>query len=195
MRILSRLVLLGFLALPVLWADPKMCVREAPIPESYTWNFPAEAVERFDELRAGSREVMDRAAKLDAFTRHPRLMGWESHAIELDQVRFHINDMGETLCRLQTIRHVLEPWQQKAVDRITPRLAALADQTEAAIEYLRENQTYLADPAYADYFDQIYEGSRDLREATTRYVDYAETTSEVERLERTPQIEGLLPGS
>ena len=54
---------------------------------------------------------------LQSFARDPH-MTWDAHADELEYLKSEINDIGAKLCRLQTIRRVVAPWQQNEIDQI-----------------------------------------------------------------------------
>jgi hypothetical protein len=51
--------------------------------------------------------------------------------------------MGAKLCRLETIRMAVAPWQQAEIDRIATRGGLMADNTEDAIHFLNAHQNGL----------------------------------------------------
>ena len=124
---------------------------KAPVtPALYTWNCKAEANRTFEPVARDDAAVLDHAARLDTFSRQPGIR-WQSHGVELDAIKARVNDMGSKLCRLETIRRVLDPWQQREVDRIANRVQLLADNTQDAIQYLNTYQSRLLMPACEMY--------------------------------------------
>lgn len=151
------------LALPLLVeAGQKICRTGPPTPESYTWNFREEASQLLEGTRSRAYQVQMEADLMESFTRQPSI-SWQTHSNSLSQVSEQINDIGEDLCRMHIIRRVTDPWQQETIDRITPEVVALANNTEAAIEFLKENRANLTHPAYKDYVASLYEGASSLR--------------------------------
>ena len=72
------------------------------------------------------------AEKLGSLARSSSL-GWQIHAHHLNNARDHINKAGSLLRELQSTHGGIAPWQQQAIDRITPIAAETAAHTEAAI--------------------------------------------------------------
>jgi hypothetical protein len=153
----------AMLALPVLTAGAaELCLPGPVTPESYTWNFKSETNEIFDDIRVRAHRVQDHAATLESFTRSMGQPSWQSHAGELTQAKTQANAMGEELCRLHSIRRVTEPWQQNAIDHITPRIVKLAARTESMIDFVNEHRQNLVHPDYRDDAIVLYEQSKAL---------------------------------
>jgi hypothetical protein len=176
----------AILALPLLLgAASKICVTGPPTPESYTWNFKGEASEFLDETRWRAHQVQMQADLLESFSRQPAV-NWESHSNTLTQIRSDVNSIGEDLCRLHTIRRVTDPWQQEAIDRVTPEVVALANQTELAIDFLKENPANLWNPTYTHYVAGLYDGAGMLSKKT--YVGFEAASTSPRQLEEESQL-------
>jgi hypothetical protein len=178
----NRLAIMGaMLALPVLTAGAaELCLPGPVTRESYTWNFKSETNEIFDDIRVRAYRVQDRAASLESFTRSLSQPGWQSHAGELTQVKTQVNAMGEELCRLHTIRRVTEPWQQNAIDHITPRIVKLAARTESMIDFVNEHRQNLVHPDYRDDAIVLYEQSKALRKIADQGYEVADAGEQEE---------------
>ena len=66
---------------------------------------------------------------------------WDAHADELEYLKSEINDIGAKLCRLQTIRRVVAPWQQNVIDQIATDTQLMADNAQDAI-VIRQHSPY-----------------------------------------------------
>lgn len=174
----KQLIAVGaMLALPFLAAGAaKLCQPGAVTPESYTWDFRSETNELFDEIRVRAHRVQDHAATLESFTRSMSQPSWQSHAGELTQVKAQVNEMGEDLCRLHTIRRVTEPWQQNAIDSITPKIVKMAARTESMIGFVNDHRQNLAHPNYRDDAMVLYEQSIALRKTADQGYEVADAS-------------------
>jgi len=165
------LVALALLSATSLGAGTKLCpVPEPATPESYTWDFNAEAAQKVADFGHEAMEIKARAAILQALARFPGLYSPESHAFELMAIRESVNRMGNELCRLLEIQRVLAPGQQETIDGVKVALTALATDTEAAIVHFagRRHLMNLASNQYISYIDGMYRQANELCHCTGR---------------------------
>ena len=89
-------LLAGTLLLPALLAaSPEGCQPGTPTSKSDTWDFPEEASGLIEQIQSHAGQVSRNADRLQSFTRANGI-SWESHAVELTQVRDHVNAIGDT---------------------------------------------------------------------------------------------------
>lgn len=157
------------------------CVCSKPTAASYTWDFHREADTLFNNVQADSWQVKDRAAKLQSFSFHPD-MSWQAHVDQLSQMKKEVNDMGQKLCRLETIRRAVAPWQQKTIDRIAPSVVLMADSTQDAILYVNAHRYDLTSPTYRQYVDNLYAEGSNLTQSAEDAVQYAKVLGEYHEL-------------
>ncbi len=98
--------------------------------------------------------------------------------------------MGEKLERLQEVRGMLAPWQQKAVDRVVPNAQELAAHTEAAIAFLNEQQERLWMSAYVDRIRAVTDHAEEIKSSVTAFLDYAKASDRLRGLESQLEISG-----
>ncbi|HEY3937813.1 MAG TPA: hypothetical protein VGL97_10300 [Bryobacteraceae bacterium] len=147
-----------------------------------------EVTQQLKETRRLIGKLNIDADRLVSFTHGSRL-GWQTHAFQLNQIRDHINAIGEDLAWLQVMRPVSAPWQQAAIDRVVPVAADLADRTTAAIGHLNENQSLLFAPEYVDHLQTIA-GLADHMDGTLGdYLKMAQTRDNLQALEE--RLEGV----
>jgi hypothetical protein len=139
----------AFLA-PGMGAAVHECVPGSPTAASYTWNFKAEANSIFQDLETFARQIRYGADQLVTDNRGHEV-DWELQGDQLNILRQEVNDMGDKLCRLESIRRVLAPWQQAEVDRIAEEVQLMADNTQDAIVYLNGHERELWVPTYQRY--------------------------------------------
>jgi hypothetical protein len=156
------------------------CVPGSPTAASYTWDFKAEANSIFQDLEALARQTSNDA---DQFETYDRGNGMSLvQADQLDILKQEVNDMGAKLCRLESIRRVLAPWQQTEVDRIAQEVQLMADNTQDAIVYLNGHEEELWVPTYKKYATNLYKEAGALTESLSEAVTYASVSKEYQDL-------------
>jgi hypothetical protein len=134
------------------------------------------------EVKTHAVLAEDDALTLEAYTRSK--LSFLSHASRLSQMRGHANEMIDEFNKLGTLKASGSPWQQDAIDRISPLLNEMATHLTATINHLNDNHARIGMPPYKDYVKT----NRELMTKTARLisdvVDYGETKAEAESLEK-----------
>ena len=155
------------------------CVAGPVTPQSYTWNFKQEADRIFADIQSDTEQAAEDSTTLQQVVRDPDV-DWQVEGVPLNDIRDEVNDIGMKVCRLETIRRVLDPWQQKAVDGIAGSAAEIADNTEAAIDFGNTHPFELWAPTNAGYATNIANGIRLLDHSVRHAVEHPkEERSEV----------------
>jgi len=144
------------------------------------WNFPSEASQLLKEIRSASHRLTDNTANLQSYARGG--VSWQTHAGELTLVKEQINAVGARIQRLQAIRHAVAPWQQEAIDSMTPIAVTLASRAEAAILYLNDNRTYLWSEEYQDHLKTLASRAGQMKESISVHLELAETQDKLDAL-------------
>jgi hypothetical protein len=160
------------------------CTAGTPTAASYTWDFSKEANNLLDQVRIDAAKIHARADDLQILTNSPDV-SWQSHASDLTRIRTAVNDMGAKLCRLETIRRVVQPWQQKEIDRVAVATKLMADNVEDAILFLNSHHQELWSPTYVRYAANIQSESVDLSHTLASFEEYAQARHEVRDLSKT----------
>lgn len=184
--LLSGCVSAAMAVLPAASATAAMheCVIGRPTAASYTWNFPREANSIFENIQNDAWQARYHAEQLQSFANSPDL-SWQSHANELSQVKSAVNDMGDRLCRLETIRRVVAPWQQRTIDRIATTIRLMADNTQDAIVFGQSNWRMLwGSPTYQKYVDNLYSEAQNLTQSVGNAVEYAKVGPQYQELRK-----------
>jgi hypothetical protein len=177
-------LLAGTLLLPALLAgSPETCQPDTSTSESDSWDYPEEASSVIEQIRSHAAEVNRNADTLQSFARSNQV-SWHSHAVELAQVRDHVNAMGKLHCQLQVNRNVALPWQQKAIDHVTPKLVNLANLTETAIQVLAESPSTLFATNYTEQVAEMYELTDEINDSLGAFLESAEMRQKLEQLEQ-----------
>lgn len=142
----------------------------------------------FDEIKSEAVQLRHDAEELKKYT-HSNL-SWETHAEKIEQIKQHVNNTGKSLGKLDRARANAAPWQQQAIDRITPLLKELASNVEGTIEHLDQQPKLSHTSPYVDYVDANFEVASTLSELISDYVEYgrskANSTELAEKLEVQP---------
>ena len=181
------LILAGVMAAGALTAAPRGVSVNVAVCQSEDRNFPAEASNLLKEVQFTATLLSRDAAILQSYSR--AALSRQSHADRITTVKHHINAMGEKLNRLQAIRHLVDPWQQQAIDAVVSPAVMLAAHTQAAIEHLNDRRNNLWHPDYTDHLRGIYDRSGQVKEAVNLHLEMADTQDKLERLqERTSAL-------
>jgi predicted nucleotide-binding protein (sugar kinase/HSP70/actin superfamily) len=152
-------------------------------PASYTWNFQKETDAVFQDIQSDAQQVLTRAANLQSVA-VVLDYSWYTDSGELTQLKDLINDMGHKLCRLETIRRVDTPWQQKTIDHIATTLRLMADNTTDAILFGNQNQHELWLPTYQKYVNNLYAQAHSLTQSVEQAVKYAQVQKQEQYLRK-----------
>lgn len=174
-----------FLMTPLFASSSKEEVKTVNTP-AYNWAYTEEAFGLLQDIRTLSAQAVESTEHLNAGSRQ-NLIHWRSHAQYLSEIRTHVNTMGEKLERLQEIHGMIAPWQQKAVERLTPKAVALAGHTEEAIAHLNQYQSRLWVPHYTNRFAAMLEHGDEINRTVSMFLDFGKTSDRLEGLEN--QIE------
>jgi hypothetical protein len=165
-----------------LWASASNKEVKSESVPTYNWGYAEEASGLLQEIRGLSWQLAEDSAFLEHQARRNQL-DWRSHAARLDQIRTDINAIGEHLQRLQEIHSMIAPWQQKVVDRIVPTAAALAAQTEVAINYLNDNKSKTWTPYYGDPVSAMSDHADEILEQVSMFLEYGKTSDQLKGIE------------
>jgi hypothetical protein len=117
------------------------------------------------------------------------LTDWKSHADQLNLIGDHINKIGKILADLNKARNGAEPWQQDAIDKITPLAQELASNTKSIIDNLNgDKRTWR--PEYKDYLKSNAERANDLSKLIGDYLDYESAKSRAQELSQKAGFSG-----
>ncbi|MDE3200510.1 MAG: hypothetical protein KGN79_06265 [Acidobacteriota bacterium] len=122
------------------------------------------------------------AEMLQSFTRSD--LSWQSHAIQINMIKEHINNLIEDHNAMIAAREEASPWQQKAIDRTDPVVKEIADRLTATIDHLNNNQNKIKLQAYRDYVHSSYELITTLDKMVNDFVNYEEAKSKADTLEQ-----------
>lgn len=115
-------------------------------------------------------------------------VSWQSHAVMLDEIKEHLNQLGRTTKQLEEMRSSASVWQQQAIDRMMPLLKELATNTTAAINHLNENRLRPTTGNYPEYLKENTETARQLSDMISSFVKYGETRAKLEKLEQRLEV-------
>ena len=135
------------------------------------------------------------ASTMESYTRSGA--SWKSHSAAVNQMKEHINEAGRQLTKLQEVRESASPWQAKVIDRISPLLRELADNTTNVIQFIKDNPKRLMFPGYKDYIEANADTSSQLASLIGDFEDYGNAKRRLEalasKLELDPEVAGLKP--
>ena len=106
----------------------------------------------------------------------------------LGKIKEDVNDLGRIAEKLTAARDSASPWQQQAINRMMPLLKDLSENTTAAINHLRKNQTRPTTGSYTEYLKENAETAQQLSGMISSFVQYGEARAKLEKLEQKLEI-------
>ncbi len=187
---LSGIVLGGCLAFALTaFAAPretqkvKECVAGPPTAASYTWNFQKEADGILKDVQPHVETLSSEADTLQSYKNNGEI-DWQAQEVMLSRMADDIDYVGHKLCRLETIRRIVTPEQQQAIDKIASGLVLMANSADDALYFGNSQPLHLWAPEYRKYMDNIYSDAQALTSSVQAAVEYAKATHPREELGR-----------
>jgi hypothetical protein len=104
-----------------------------------------------------------------------------SQKASINQTKNDVNALVRQVEKLKAARSEASPWQQTAIDRITPFLDELGGYTDAILEQLKGTEGHNF-TEYKDFLEANADYSADLAAMIAEFVDYGNTKARLEQL-------------
>ena len=180
MRKAGYLLGLAFLVVGFLCVLPTLQAANEPVPDS------PEVTELLMKAKAHALQLRDDADLMHKFSLMS--LSWESHASQITTIKDHVNNLGKVLEQMNDRHKLSSPWQQAAIDRVTPLARELASNIETTIDHINKNQNRLHTPQYKEYLTANFEVSSSLSELISDYVEYGKYKANYEKLEERLEV-------
>jgi hypothetical protein len=161
-------------------AAPSVSAVGPPVVQSQHAQESDQASELLKEIQSIARDLDRDAATLESYKL--RGLSWQSHAYQLTMAKQHINAVGSRVEKLQALRSSSAPWQQRAIDTITPVAVQLASRTEDAINHLNESRHELFAPTYTNHLSAIAINASQMKQSVEIFLDLARTQEKLDNL-------------
>lgn len=115
---------------------------------------PGSVGQVLDEIKLHAQQADYDAEMLDSYARSS--LSWQSHSIQLNEIRKHVNDLFHDYSRLQNMSGAATPKQRQAITHLEPMLRKMAHSLLNTIEYLNDNQRNVNLPAFRDRIHSDY---------------------------------------
>ncbi|MBZ5674757.1 MAG: hypothetical protein LAP61_10965 [Acidobacteriia bacterium] len=167
----------------ITWAAPGLLLAgllATPLASKAAETPDSEQVSKLlSEAKTMAFELKEDAVTMESFTRMNVSM--QSHAVAINQIKDHINALTRQTAKLKEARSAGSPWQQTAIDRITPFLDELGGYTYAVIEHLNGDVKHT--PAeYKDYLQANADYATDLAAMIADFVDFGRSKDRMQHL-------------
>ena len=131
----------------------------------------ADVDQLLQQASAQAFQLRRDSATLDSFSRSN--LSWQTHTAQVNTIRTHINQLGQTLSQLEAARDSASKAQQQAIDRIRPVLEELASNTTGIIDHLNQNPRLLNDPNYREFLRANADLAANLHQQTSDIVAFS----------------------
>lgn len=139
----------------------------------------AQASKLLQQAKISAAQLKTDAEEMESYSSNQ--LTWQSHATQINRVKEHVNRSGKILAELHDAREGAEPWQQEAIDKITPMLQELASNTTSIIDHLNDKR-HTWHPEYTGYLKANAELASDLSRLINDSIDYGKAKSRSESL-------------
>lgn len=140
-----------------------------------------EATDLLKQVRANAAQLSRDGDQLTGLMRSN--VSRASYAASLDRIKAHINKTGGQLAQLQELKNEAAPWQQEAIDRITPLARQIAANTEWAINHINELPSNVYAQNYKETFEAIADDSRLMMQNVSDYLEMAAAQQKADELQ------------
>jgi hypothetical protein len=138
--------------------------------------------ELFSEIKNHASLAEDDAQTLEAYTRSNK--SWQSPADRLNLVKAHVDELLSDYNEMARLRDEGSPWQQEAIDQLSPLMKGMADQLSATIKYQNEHPTHINFEPWREYVRANSEYATKASSLIHDLVDYGAAQSTAELLEK-----------
>lgn len=163
------------------FSSPQRAIAAPPQEISVNFNAQDAVTAELKELRSLTSRLNNDAGQLNTLVLAH--LHWETHASQLNQIKDHVNRIGDRLEMLRGMRPFAAPWQQEAVDDIMPVALELAERTSAAITHLNQNHQYLWAPQYVDHLRTIADRSDQMQGLLDNHLKLIEARDKIQTLQ------------
>ena len=127
------------------------------------------------------------AETLESYTRG-KAFSPQSHAVRLNAMKEHANDLIVDFNKLNSLRHTGSAWQQEAIDRVDPLLKEMSAHLTNTISHFNENKRAVNMPPFRDYVKANREYMSRASGLISAFVEYGETRAKADYLEKTLEL-------
>jgi hypothetical protein len=152
------------------------CVVPKVTPQSYTWDFKGEANRIFKDIQDEANDALYRSDQLQTFTMNDGPWGGDSDL--LNRVKEDVNSIENKLCRLETIRRVVDPEQQRTIEKIGVSAQLMANSLVSAYQFGDAHPEALWSPAFRRSLDNLRTEASRLTHSVDSAVQYAKGQKE-----------------
>jgi len=135
-------------------------IRDSPEFSGYLAQAKAEAVQ------------VQRAAE-EMYTFKYSNVSWQTQAAKLQEIKTHLNKLGEFVVSMNNVEEP-SPWQQVAIDDITPMVQELTGNVTMAIYHLDASRQDYAFSSFPEYVEANAELATNTADMISDYVAYGE---------------------
>jgi hypothetical protein len=171
-----RAVLLTFLLLSM--ASRAIAVREDS----------QQLTQVLGEARDEAAELARDADEMESLIRNE--VSWQTHAVMLDRVKDHVNNMARIVAKLSETRASGSELQAQGVDRILPLVKELAVNTTAAINYLNQNKSRPITDPYTQYMQDNADTAHQLSSTVSSLFEYEKSMTKIAKLKNKLELSG-----
>jgi Tfp pilus assembly protein FimT len=136
----------------------------------------------FETAKKELVKIKSDAHEMEAYTRSTHL-SWQTHAAKLHQMKEDVNELSSSIEGMKSQRRTASQWQQNAIDTISPLMADLVANMNAAINTLNETKQRPTSQPYKDYLQANVRIVTDLSDEINDALDYAKSKATMERLQ------------
>lgn len=123
------------------------------------------------QAKSEAVQLQQTAEEMNTF-KFPQI-GWQTQAVKLEELKTHVNNMGEFVIRMQNVE-VPSPSQEQAIRDITPIVGQLAANTTMAIYHLDASRDSYVFSSFPEYVDANAELAANVAQMISNYVAFDE---------------------
>ena len=145
----------------------------------------AETADLLAEIRTEKLELNPHLYAPGRFSRGTHNK-WRNRAPFLERAKEHMSSVGESIAKLQHIRHFVLPWQKEAIIEVASHATRVSASLQAVIDHLHENQNRLFVSQYRDHLATLARHSGEMEHVLDKFLDNEKVPKVVHLLHNGP---------
>jgi uncharacterized protein YoxC len=148
-----------------------------------------EVAQELTDFKHTAFKLRQQADILNSITPSKQL-SWQSHIQKLNTLKDHVNELGQSLAELETMKPMANQNQALAIEHVRPHLTSVASNLTEAIELVNENRRNVYWDDYGEAVSDVYSHAHALHTKLDVILEYGKNIERMERLEVQTSVAG-----
>jgi hypothetical protein len=141
-----------------------------------------EARDRLQTIQYEANAAVTQTEQLQQYVKNP-IITPDAELSPLFSLKDDVNTIGKLAGTLEAERAALDPWEQKAIDKVFPLAEKAVRDTQNAIACYNQGKSHLWTTQFEAYNDKLDNDSQEIAKTLESYIKYDKAHEEEQQLE------------